>query len=1183
MIMGCVKRTGRPMVCLRWVLVWALVFPGLAGAAGERHVAVIDPELDLARMVADNLAEWESHVGPPLVELGPRLVSGQGAHPDNHTLIKIHTEYGIPELQFLAYPSAITGGVRVRTGEVYPPETQIVAAPLASTATREIRIFDAAGLHIGTLAPEAPLEAPFVLAVGNFLPEFDGDEIAVASRYPVGDSAELHFYRGGGSHVGTLSLPGSSVGDGGLALETAPTASRDLLLVTRIDSGQAWLLGNSDSEVVELPTAGLPDGFSAYPSVFLEDLFAASAAEPMLSTLWRMTPEGAVEALDAGWRENRFWIDPHRTHSGDLPVYTFSGDSNGWNLTSTSMIRGVLQNRLVLQPQDAQPFDPYVYGPVENYDGDALREFAMSVSVSGAPEGEFLCRVFWFGEDGHNRVPFNLSNGDHLIRRNLHTDRMDASPEHSGPITRIRLDIPDAPGHSYDAYQDLRVEIDWIAITDDPNFEPEETEDPWGDYVRPGLFRHIRTDTQSPGYRDASDFDNDDFEYWAGGDYLDFVERSQSDYALALPSVWEPTTSHRHPPARFEAWQEIIDPDTGLPAYAALTRLNNTTGYEEVGNQFAVMSWAPKIPALERVLVWPLRRYLHELADKFRGEELGMPEHFIALEPNHEFEINVRDDSSIGEYNPAMITAFLEHLLRRYDSLGNINSRFGTSFNNAADFDAPRNQGRGAWDSYGTDNDFFLAWVDHARRVINYRIAQGHREALLAGFPPEFIKTHQIPANYAVRAAEQNGRITPVDWALSAGTSYGGTRYGVWYNRENNWIQGAFTSGHTNIVIGEYHPLTTNFNNARNQIEYLYNHGVQFIHHMTWYGDHSNDPTSLTWDNRAREAFQDFAAIDTPRPGTTGGVGEVRPVHTPEGRAYNIVHLGHGPEHNGLLKSVHADGSWEGSVYVTPFHAQVVVEPLAEDAERSLGAQEASFGPVQGLMNGDQLEVQFFARSDDTDARLTVAVLHAGMELTGQQHSFHIDSAWRHYRHVLRVQHPMEGVTLVLNSGERGGASQNSQGIALQDFGVYAQRQQVTRYEYGINQGTPHRGGVSFDVLSVDYKALETQDNPFPDMPTPTQHSADLDEDGRISLSELLRGVQLYNAGSYHCDEDSEDGYAPGPGDQEICVPHASDYAPRDWQIRTHNLLRLIQLYNAGGYHVCPEDAPPTEDGYCFG
>jgi hypothetical protein len=76
----------------------------------------------------------------------------------------------------------------------------------------------------------------------------------------------------------------------------------------------------------------------------------------------------------------------------------------------------------------------------------------------------------------------------------------------------------------------------------------------------------------------------------------------------------------------------------------------------------------------------------------------------------------------------------------------------------------------------------------------------------------------------------------------------------------------------------------------------------------------------------------------------------------------------------------------------------------------------------------------------------------------------------------------------------------------------------------------------------------------------------------------LLRVIQFYNSNGYHCQADTEDGYAPGAGDTS-CTPHSSDYAAQDWDISLSELLRLIQFYNTGAYHPCAGG----EDGYCPG
>ncbi|MFP4499630.1 MAG: GLUG motif-containing protein [Candidatus Hydrogenedentota bacterium] len=90
-------------------------------------------------------------------------------------------------------------------------------------------------------------------------------------------------------------------------------------------------------------------------------------------------------------------------------------------------------------------------------------------------------------------------------------------------------------------------------------------------------------------------------------------------------------------------------------------------------------------------------------------------------------------------------------------------------------------------------------------------------------------------------------------------------------------------------------------------------------------------------------------------------------------------------------------------------------------------------------------------------------------------------------------------------------------------------------------------------------------------------HSADSDQTRTVNLSELLRIIQFFNTGALHCDSATEDGYAPGTFPlPPICEHHSSDYAPADWSINLTELLRAIQFFNAGAYHI----ACDTEDGY---
>ncbi len=93
-------------------------------------------------------------------------------------------------------------------------------------------------------------------------------------------------------------------------------------------------------------------------------------------------------------------------------------------------------------------------------------------------------------------------------------------------------------------------------------------------------------------------------------------------------------------------------------------------------------------------------------------------------------------------------------------------------------------------------------------------------------------------------------------------------------------------------------------------------------------------------------------------------------------------------------------------------------------------------------------------------------------------------------------------------------------------------------------------------------------------------HGSDQNHDGVIQLGEILRVIQFFNSQGLHCAEtpaSTEDGYVPGPGANHACMPHSSDYNPQDWSINLSELLRLIQLYNSSGYHLCAG----SEDGFC--
>lgn len=106
--------------------------------------------------------------------------------------------------------------------------------------------------------------------------------------------------------------------------------------------------------------------------------------------------------------------------------------------------------------------------------------------------------------------------------------------------------------------------------------------------------------------------------------------------------------------------------------------------------------------------------------------------------------------------------------------------------------------------------------------------------------------------------------------------------------------------------------------------------------------------------------------------------------------------------------------------------------------------------------------------------------------------------------------------------------------------------------------------------------ADEGEDAPEGESPP---HTADQNSDFQIDLSEMLRVIQLYSAYRFQCDANGEDGFAPFGGECLGCAAHTTDYNPRDCVISLSELLRGIQIFSAGGYTPCPGNA--EGDGYC--
>ena len=577
-----------------------------------------------------------------------------------------------------------------------------------------------------------------------------------------------------------------------------------------------------------------------------------------------------------------------------------------------------------------------------------------------------------------------------------------------------------------------------------------------GRYVKFCAYGHYRADAASPGYRNP-DFGNDDPEWWAGTpNYPALIRRHR-------PSVmWEPCFTHRGFGRLLGEWAAVRDETTGLPKYMMTGRLGTAGSYvEAVGKKksgFALTTYAFGLPNLDHVYLDHLSKLLTGLATYSRRS----PERFPSLEPNHENEIPMKVQFTVGDYNPKMVEGFFRYLVCRYgDDPAHLNDVLGTDFE--AYFDAPRWQDRGAWDEYGKHNRFFREWVLYNRYVVSRRLAQATREALLAGFPPEFIKYHQIPDTYIsggnLGFSKVQNRITPLDWAISCGTGYGWTRYGVWYRNRHNVVQGGWSSGQDAVLVGEYNSLTRSTEEAVAQLEYMYDHGVMGVHVMGWQND--------DFQRTSAEAVVNLIDQDRPRPGLAGGVGQLYAVRDGD-RRFDIASLGAGARHTGLLKSLKADGSWEGSVYAVPFKAHVDVEPLAAPERMVLRAGEPLTTDEQPrVLAGTQFEVSCGLRAAGrrTDAggglsaaaQIEISVCHGGRPLPGLTAVVSAGETSRRFRWVHRVPLPTQGLALRLRAV---GAD-----VELDDLTITRQTARIADIAHGVPEGKRHRGGITFDLL----------------------------------------------------------------------------------------------------------------------
>lgn len=571
-------------------------------------------------------------------------------------------------------------------------------------------------------------------------------------------------------------------------------------------------------------------------------------------------------------------------------------------------------------------------------------------------------------------------------------------------------------------------------------------------YVDHGNFQHIRTDLSNGvmgklNSASSSAKVDDIFDTATVGDYT-FGAGGYANMLRGEHCFLEPCFTHR--------WNKIsgttalakYTDENGNQLYVSVGKDGKYVDYNEIGSEFYVGTYADGVVDLAKLRILPLRTGLQSLATTFRNA--GVAQNLIGISPLHEQEINV--EGSVGDYNINMIQGFANYLLDLYGSVDAINAHFGTNFASAAEIDAPRDgaQGeRGDWDKYS--GDYFQQWSLYNRYVINKRMMEAYREAMLAGFPPESISAHQIPEGDAVSGflGQADTRISPVDLLMSCGTAFGTTRYGSFYANKYNFFAIAAASGHRSSTIGEYCALSDNAKLTLKQLQYLQQNGLAMVVALTF---------TDAQTNAEKIAVDKLAATNTPRPGYAGGTSGALGVTNKDGSSYNIVQLTGSDE--GLLKSINTDGTWEGSVYLVPFHSQVNVSAIE--------MKDGSTGVITGLQSGDQIEVSLTAAYTGTgSASVTFEVYNGGYRVEGATVTYALSATNGYYRYCLSNQLAPEGteIRVTFHAEDESKLTKGDISAVLETEAVG--RKYFSGEKAALAASKAHVGGVTFDIIDL--------------------------------------------------------------------------------------------------------------------
>lgn len=132
------------------------------------------------------------------------------------------------------------------------------------------------------------------------------------------------------------------------------------------------------------------------------------------------------------------------------------------------------------QPGGSQwGFSPCMFLLVPGLSGD-YQEFALQITVKGSPMAAIPITLTSMPDPGHNNSfhRFTLHEGTQTIRFNTLQNVYGSTPWTAcGYFWYLELQMPDvarisAPNNKYDAWKNTQFQLDWLAVTQDPNYTP---------------------------------------------------------------------------------------------------------------------------------------------------------------------------------------------------------------------------------------------------------------------------------------------------------------------------------------------------------------------------------------------------------------------------------------------------------------------------------------------------------------------------------------------------------------------------------------------------------------------------------------------------------------------------------------------------------------------------------------